>query len=403
MKKSMILLLGVMLLLPYIVNASSGMLNEYEDVETISETDTLASSELIPSAKSGLLMEASTGKIVFEKEKDLRVSVASMTKMMLQIIVLEHIESGKIKWEDMVTTSPEASSLGGSQLFLSPGEEMTVLELFKGVSMASANDASVALAEHISGSEKEFVKIMNEKVKQLNLKNTKFKNSTGLDEEDHYSSAYDMAIIAQELLKHEKILEFSSLYEDYLRVDTKENFWLVNTNKLVRFYEGADGLKTGFTDDAMYCLAATAKRGDLRFIAIVLGVETGKIRNAETMKLLDYGFAHYQMEVLKKQDEIIERINLEKSDKKQLEVRAVQDVSVLVNKAEEKRRFTYDIKLDELTLPIKKGDTVGKIEIKEDNKIIHTVSLISNTNAKPIGFGQLYLKILKETFMGEFK
>ena len=401
MKKSIKVLLAVILLLPYIVHASSNVLSD-DNIPVISEVN-VESSELIPSAKSGLLMEVSTGEIVFEKEKDMQLPVASMTKMMLQIIVLEHIEAGTLKWEDIVTTSPEAASLGGSQLFLSPGEQMSVLELFKGVSMASANDASVALAEHISGSEEEFVKLMNKKAGELGLTNTNFKNSTGLDEDDHYSSAYDMAIIAKELLKHEKVLEFSSLYEDYLRVDTGENFWLVNTNKLVRFYEGADGLKTGFTDGAMYCLAATAKRGDIRFIAIVLGVETGKVRNDETMRLLDHGFNHYQMEILKKQEEIIKVVPLEKSNKKQIEVIPIRDVGILTNKAKEKREFTYDIKIDKLTLPIKQGDIIGNIEVKEENKVIHSVPLMSNTNAEQISFLSLYLNILRETFVGEFR
>ena len=192
---------------------------------------------LIPNAKSGVLMEASTGKIIFEKNKDEKVAVASMTKMVAQILILEAIEKGEIKWTDKVTASSNASSMGGSQIFLSTGEVLTVEEMMKGISMASANDATVAMAEFLKGTEIDFVKEMNKKVKSLGLKNTQFKNCTGLDEEGHYSTAYDMAIIAKELLKHEEILKFSSKYEDYLRVDTPNKFWLVNTNKVVyKFY-----------------------------------------------------------------------------------------------------------------------------------------------------------------------
>ena len=226
--------------------------------------------ELIPGAISGVLMEASSGKIVFSKEPDKEVAVASMTKMVAQILILEAIRNDKISWDDVVTVSQNASDMGGSQIYLSVGEKISIRDLFKGISMASANDATVQMAEVLAGSEEAFVKEMNQKVKELGLKHTVFKNCTGLDEEGHYSSAYDMAMIARELVvNYPEILEFSSVYEDYLREDTANKFWLVNTNKLVRFYEGADGLKTGHTDAAKYCLAATAKKNNLRFIAIV--------------------------------------------------------------------------------------------------------------------------------------
>ncbi len=194
---------------------------------------TVYAEDLIPNATSGLLMEASTGKIIFEKEKNKEVPVASMTKMVAQIIILESIEAGKIKWDDVIEVSKNASEMGGSQIYLEAGEKMSVKDLFKGISMASANDATVQMAEVIGGSEKGFVKLMNQKVKELGLKNTHFENCTGLDQDGHYSSAYDMGMIARELLSHEEILNFSSVYEDYLRQNTEKKFWLVNTNKLV--------------------------------------------------------------------------------------------------------------------------------------------------------------------------
>lgn len=193
---------------------------------------------IIPDAVSGILIEANSGRIIYEKEKDKQVAVASMTKMVAQIIILENIEAGKIKWDDVITVSKNAEEMGGSQIYLKQGEKITVEDLMKGISMASGNDATVAMAEVISGTEERFVKLMNQKVKELGLKNTAFKNCTGLDEEGHYSSAYDMAMIARELVvNHPEILRFSSMYEDYLREDTPNKFWLVNTNKVVyKFY-----------------------------------------------------------------------------------------------------------------------------------------------------------------------
>lgn len=192
-----------------------------------------AEEDLLTNAKSGLLIEATTGEILYEKNKNDRVAVASMTKMVAQIIILENIEKGTLSWDEKIKVSSNAAGMGGSQIWLQPGEEMTVRDLMKGITMASANDATVALAERISGTESAFVEEMNNKVKELGLKNTNFVNPTGLDEDNHYSSAYDMGMIAKELLNHEEILEFSSVYEDYIRQDTPNKFWVVNTNKVV--------------------------------------------------------------------------------------------------------------------------------------------------------------------------
>jgi len=192
-----------------------------------------AEENFVRNGKAGLLMEVNSGKILFEKNKDDKVAVASMTKMMGLILIMEKLESGDLKLDEIVTASKNASSMGGSQIYLETGEKMTVKDMIKGITMASANDATVAMAERIAGSEEKFVEMMNEKAKKMGLKNTNFVNSTGLDEDNHYSSAYDMAIIAKELLSHESILDFTSVYEDYLRVDTKNKFWLVNTNKVV--------------------------------------------------------------------------------------------------------------------------------------------------------------------------
>lgn len=199
----------------------------------LSPSIVLADDDLAKNARNAILMETSTNTILFEKNKDEKVAVASLTKMMAQILILEAIESGNLTWDEMVKTSSNAAGYGGTQIYLQPGEMMSVRDLMKGISMASANDATVVLAERIAGSEESFVKMMNDRAQKMGLQNTNFVNPTGLDEDGHYSSAYDMALIAIELLKHDQILEFSSIYEDYLRVDTPNKFWLVNTNKVV--------------------------------------------------------------------------------------------------------------------------------------------------------------------------
>ena len=394
MKKICYILLFIMFLVPISTNA-------LENSNENNKDDTKDNSiNLIENATSGLLMEQSTGKIIFEKNKDKQVAVASMTKMVAQTIILENIEKGKIKWTDIVEVSKNAADMGGSQIYLNTGEKMSVKDLFKGISMASANDAVVAMAEYISGSEKEFVKLMNNKVKELGLKNTKFKNSTGLDEDGHYSSAYDMGIIARNLLMHEEILKFSSVYEDYLREDTENKFWLVNTNKLVRFYDGADGLKTGHTDAAKYCLAATAKKDGMRLIAIVLGEENSKIRNSETMALLDYGFNTKKITVVKKKDKVVKELEFDKGDKEKIQLVPKYDVGVLENKASRGNKYKYNIKVDKIKLPIKQGDTVGRITVTKNNKKITSVDLVSDTNVKKLNFLELYIETIKNAILG---
>ena len=373
MKKLVVSFLVMLLLCPMVVKADDNT--------------------LIPNAKSGVLMEESTGKIIFEKNKDEKVAVASMTKMVAQILILEAIEKGQIKWTDKVTASANASSMGGSQIYLSTGETLTVEEMMKGISMASANDATVAMAEFLKGTEIDFVKEMNKKVKELGLKNTQFKNCTGLDEEGHYSTAYDMAVIARELLKHEDILKFSSKYEDYLRVNTPNKFWLVNTNKLVRFYEGADGLKTGHTDAAKYCLAATAKKNDMRLIAIVLGEEVSKVRNSETMVLLDYGFNTYGLQIVKKKNETVKTERIEKASTKKIEYTPIYDIGVLSKKSDTKKKYSYDIKITKNNLPLIKGEVVGKIKIKDGNNVVGEGDLTVKKSTKKLS----YLILLRNT------
>ena len=333
--------------------------------------------ELLKNANNGILIESTTGEVLFEKNKDEQVSIASLTKMMVQLLVLEKIDDGSVKWNDIVTASSNASGMGGTQIWLSTGEKMSVEDLFKAMSIVSANDATVALAEYVSGSEQEFVKNMNKKAKELGMKNTSFKNPTGLDEEDHYSSAYDLSILARELIKHKEIFNFSSKYEDYIRTNTPNKYWLVNTNKLVRFYEGADGLKTGFTDNAMYTMAVTAKRNNMRLIAIVLGEKEGKVRNSEAMELLNYGFDNYKLESIKSKDEIIDTIKINKGNKTDVNVYLKEDLNVLTKKIDKDIKYDFKVSLKEIELPVKSGDIVGNIKLLDgNNKIIKQEDLI---------------------------
>lgn len=354
-----------------------------------------------PNAKNSVLMEVSTGTILFEKNKDDRVAVASLTKMMAQILILEAIESGNLTWEEEVKASSNAAGYGGTQIYLQPGEMMSVRDLMKGITMASANDATVALAERIAGSEDAFVKMMNEKAKELGLKNTNFVNPTGLDEDNHYSSAYDLGLIAIELLKHEQILEFSSVYEDYLRVDTPNKFWLVNTNKLIRFYDGADGLKTGFTDNAGYTMTVTAKRNDMRLLAVVLGEDSGKVRNAETTSLLDYGFNLYKVDVIKRKGDVITTISLDKGDKKNIDIVLGKDITVLSKKSDSgNNNYTEKVNLNEIQLPIEKNQEVGTIEIFNGKEKIGSYPLVASDSIGKKSFWKMFIGNFKDMIVG---
>ena len=352
--------------------------------------------DLAPNAKSAIMIEASTGEILFQKNKDEKLAPASMTKMMSMLLIMEEIENGNLKWNEMITTSEKASSMGGSQIFLKVGEKMTVEDLLKGVAIASGNDAVVALAERVSGSEEQFVKRMNIRAKDLGLKNTNFINATGLTADNHYSSAYDMSLIAKELIKHEKILEFTSTYEDYLRKDTKSPFWLVNTNRLVRFKEGVDGLKTGFTDEAGYCLTATGKKNNLRLISVVMGEESIEKRSSDTVKLLNYGFNTFKVNLIKNKSEILGKVNVQKGKKENVDVVLVNDLIELLNASDKPSNYKFKILVDKITAPVKKGDVIGKVKVLNDNGIlISQVDITVNENVLKANLWDLFKRNLK--------
>ncbi len=329
--------------------------------------------DLAPNAKSAIMIEASTGEILFQKNAYEKLPPASMTKMMSILLILEEIEKGNLKWDDEIVASETAASMGGSQIFLEAGEKMTVTELLKGISIASGNDATVAMAEKIAGTEEAFVKRMNERAKGLGLKNTHFVNSTGLDIDNHYSSAYDMSLIAKELVKHEKILEFTGTYEEYLRKDSDNPFWLVNTNRLVRFYKGVDGLKTGYTSSAGYCLTATAKRDDMRLITVVMNEPDTSKRSSDTTKMLDYGYNVYTVENIIDNSTTIDKKKVELGKKEEVDIISKETITILRKKSDKDRNIEYKANIDKIVAPVKKGDKVGTIDILEDNKVISTI------------------------------
>ncbi|RAS79310.1 D-alanyl-D-alanine carboxypeptidase family protein [Priestia endophytica] len=350
---------------------------------------------LAEKAESAILIERDTGEILYEKNGDEKLPPASMTKVMTMILIMDALDKGKIKMSDKVRTSEHAASMGGSQIFLEPGEEMTVEQMLKGIAIASGNDASVAMAEHIAGSEEEFVSMMNQKAKDLGLKNTKFQNPTGLSVEDHYSTAHDMSIMAKELLKYEGITKFTGTYEDYLREDTDKKFWLVNTNRLLKFYDGVDGLKTGYTKEAKYCLTATAKKGNMRVVAVVFGADTPKDRNSQITKMLDYAFSKYKTSPLYKRDQVVGEVKVAKGKDKTVEVVTSEPISILNEKGQGKANMKKEVKLNkDLKAPLKKGDEVGTLIIKKDGKVVTTSPLLAKDSMKEASWWNFF----KRTF-----
>jgi serine-type D-Ala-D-Ala carboxypeptidase (penicillin-binding protein 5/6) len=350
-----------------------------------------ASTDITSNVRSAILIERDTGQILYEKNSNEELPPASMTKIMTMLLIMEAIDQGKLKWDENVRTSEYAASMGGSQIFLEAGEEMTVKQMLQGIAIGSGNDASVAMAEKIAGSEEAFVDMMNNKVKELGLKNTTFKNTTGLPGSGHYSSAHDMAIMAKELLKYEDITKFTGTYEAYLRENTDKKFWLVNTNKLVRFYPGVDGLKTGFTAEAKYCLTATAQKDGMRVIAVVFGAPTSKERNAQVTKMLNYAFAQYQTHPMFKRNQVIGNASVNKGKDKKVEAVTSEPLSLLTKKGEKTEDVTRKVTLTKnLNAPIKKGDKVGSIQLVKEGKVLLESELVAKNDVKEATWWTLY-------------
>ena len=348
-------------------------------------------------AKSVILMEESTGNILYESNPDERLPIASVTKVMTMLLIMEAVDSGKISLDDMVTVSENAMSYGGSTMFLETGEQLTVNDMLKGIAVASANDGCVAMAEHLAGSESAFVDMMNEKAKELGMENTHFMNTNGLDEDDHYSSARDVAIMSRELMKHETIFNYTSIWMDTLRGG---KFQLANTNKLIRFYDGANGLKTGSTSKALCCLSAAAKRNDMQLIAVVLGAPTSAERFASAKSLLDYGFANYAVNTQITAGDEVQKIAVEKGVDKEVGVVAGDSCSTLVKKGQEDN-ITKEIKIDEtITAPIEAGQKIGTMTISRDGEVIADIDLNASSAVEKKGIGLIIKDFFATIFFG---
>ena len=348
-------------------------------------------------AKSAILMEEATGNILYESNPDERLPIASVTKVMTMLLIMEAVDSGKISLDDMVTVSENAMSYGGSTMFLETGEQLTVNDMLKGIAVASANDGCVAMAEHLAGSESAFVDMMNEKAKELGMGNTHFMNTNGLDEDDHYSSARDVAIMSRELMKHETIFNYTSIWMDTLRGG---KFQLANTNKLIRFYDGANGLKTGSTSKALCCLSAAAKRNDMQLIAVVLGAPTSAERFASAKSLLDYGFANYAVNTQITAGDEVQKIAVEKGVDKEVDVVAGDSCSTLVKKGQEDN-ITKEIKIDEtITAPIEAGQKIGTMTISRDGEVIADIDLNASSAVEKKGIGLIIKDFFATIFFG---
>ena len=341
-------------------------------------------------AKSGILMEASTGKVLFEQNADEAMPPASVTKIMTLLLVMEAIDNGNLKLDDMIRTSTNASSMGGSQIYLKEGEELSCEDMIKSVVISSANDAAVALAEHIAGSEELFVKRMNEKAKELGMNNTVFENTNGLDDtaENHVISARDIAIMSRELLKHEKILEYSSIWMDSIRDGA---FGLTNTNRLIRFYKGANGLKTGSTSKAGFCISATAERDGMTLISVVMGAPTRDVRNAEAAKMLDFGFSNYALYSLN--SEKMGKIKVLGGVGNECEI-SHGDFSIVIPAAD-KNNITALTEVDKnVSAPVKIGQKVGQIKIMNGETELHNIDIVCDENVEKIGFWGVIRKMI---------
>ena len=366
----------------------------------------LAEEDFAPNGKSAILVDNLSGKVLYEKNADEKLAPASMTKLASMLMVMEAIDNGNLKFEDKVTISEEAANMGGSQVFLQAGEVYTVYDLLKSVAIASGNDAVVALAEKIGGSQSGFIDMLNKRLKEIGATNTNFVNAHGLDAEGHYSTARDMSIIARELLKHPKILEFTSIYEEYLEKNDGSRIWLVNTNKLVRFYDGVDGLKTGFTGTAGYCLTATASKNNFRLISVVMGEDTSENRSSDIVKMLNYGFNTFKINIIKTKGESLGKVRVERGKQDNANIVLLNDATEILKNTDPVTEYKFNLKVNKIKAPVKVGDVVGTAEIIDsEGNIVDEVDVTVEKdikkanildymlrNLKTIGFGKSILK-----------
>ncbi len=360
----------------------------FNNVNNVYADDTLSLK-----ADAALLIEPNSKTILYEKNKDKKLYPASMTKMMGLSLVLEEINNNNVSWYDKVICSSYASSMGGTQIYLSEGEEMSLRDLFKAVAINSANDAVVALLEHLYGSKEAFLKKMNDKAKELNMNNTHFNNATGFDDEEHYTTAYDMALLGSYLVSFGNlILQYTSLKEAYIRENTDSPFWLVNTNKLLKYYSGMDGLKTGYTSKAGYNLTSTAKRNGVRLLCVVMNEKTIQDRSLDTTNLLNYGFSLLKCENIFLKDSIINEIAFNTNSSIKTPIKVNEDVNIYLFKDEDKDNIKIELIINDYNLPIKENDIVGYIKITTSRGLTYKYNVYSTEDVEK----NQYINILWE-------
>ncbi len=367
----------------------------------LSMVPTARAVELEISAPSAILMDLATGTVLYEKNSHERLAPASVTKVMTLLLVMEALESGRISWEDTVIASETAAAKGGSQVYLEVGERMSMDEMLKSVVVSSANDCATALAEHVAGSESAFVQMMNQKAVDLGCQETNFVNCTGLDDEpnaaEHLTSAYDIALMSRALLSHEKIKDYTTIWMDTVR-DGK--FGLSNTNKLVRFYDGTTGLKTGYTSSAGHCLSASAKRDGIELIAVVLHCESSTDRFQSAKALLDYGFANYAL-VSAQADEALTTVKVRLGTQSVLKPVLQDSAPILIEKGEQSQvRRTVELP-QEITAPIVQGQQIGLLRIETDSRVLAEIPILASDSVEKVSLWEMTVRLLRRTCMGQ--
>ena len=360
--------------------------------------------ELVSDAKSAILLEVSTGTVIYSKNKELKSAPASMTKIMTMLLVLEAIDNNIITFDTILTTSDFASSMGGSQIYLEVGEQMSVEDLFKSMCIASANDASVVLAEAVGGSYQNFIQMMNERATELGMINTVFKNCNGLPEEGHESTCEDIGILSRYIVRkyQDKILKYTSIYEDYIRTDTDNKFWLVNTNKLVKYVDGLKGLKTGYCgDDSGYCLSALLERNGVQYLAVVMGSSSSKMRNYEVVNMLNYAYSNYELMSVYKKDDVVETIFSRNINPNTIHIVVSEDVNILKKKSEKIDKIETKVKFDikDWDYESIKDSSIGILDLIVDGKTVGSFQLKVSENIKKESFINMFLNVIKDIFL----
>ncbi|WP_415931195.1 D-alanyl-D-alanine carboxypeptidase family protein [Zhenpiania hominis] len=350
-------------------------------------------------AKAAVLMDAVSGEVLFAQNAHKKLPPASVTKVMTMLLILEGCDSGKIRLSDTVTISERAASMGGSQMYMEPGEQHTVEELLKGVAMVSANDGCVALAEHLAGSVEMFVEQMNKRAAELGMKDSHFVNTNGLPVANHYTSAYDIAVMSRALIAFPETAQWFTKWQDTIKVGLpgkEKEFGLTNTNKLIKQYPGAIGIKTGFTQDAGYCLSGAAERDGTRLIGVILGCTTSNIRFAEIKRLLDYGFSNYKSVKIAEKGQVQKALKIEKGTPSKVDVIMEDDAAILVKKGN-KNRIKTKIEMDGyIKLPLKRGQKLGELVVLQDGKEKERFPIVARDSAKKASIKELYIQMMKK-------